>query len=171
MAERNQQFARILIIGNSGSGKSWLSRKLGEALEITPIDLDSVHWEPGGFEVVRDKDAARAFVREVAALETWITEGVYGWLAQELLARATALIWLDLPLDDCLDNLRSRGPSTGSEAKSFATLLVWAAAYRERQTSSSLLGHERLFTAFRGWKLRIGSRREALELLARIERR
>jgi hypothetical protein len=163
-------FARILILGNSGSGKSWLSRELGERLKIAPIDLDTVHWEPVGFQVARDKDVARAIVRQIASQDIWIMEGAYGWLAQEILSRATALIWLDMPLQDCLDNLRRRGPNPRSDEKSFAALLTWAAAYQERQTSSSSMGHGRLFTAFRGWKKRICSRQETREFLAGIKR-
>ncbi len=170
MAERTEDFARILILGNSGSGKSWLSRKLGERPKIASIDLDTVHWEPGGFQVARHKDVARARVRPIASQDIWIMEGVYGWLAQEILSRATALIWLDMPLEECLDNLRRRGPNSGSDEKSFAALMAWAAAYQERQTSSSSMGHGRLFAAFRGWKRRICSREETREFLAGIKR-
>jgi adenylate kinase family enzyme len=170
VAERTEDFARILILGNSGSGKSWLSRKLGERLKIAPIDLDTVHWEPGGFQVARHKDVAKARVRQIASQDIWIMEGVYGWLAQEILSRATALIWLDMPLEECLDNLRRRGPNSGSDEKSFAALMAWAAAYQERQTSSSSMGHGRLFAAFGGWKRRICSREETREFLSGIKR-
>jgi len=34
---------------------------------------------------------------EVSTQPLWIIEGVYGWLAEVALPRATALIWLDLP--------------------------------------------------------------------------
>ncbi len=128
VAGRTEDFARILILGNSGSGKSWLSRELGERLKIAAIDLDTVHWELEGFQVARDKDSARAIVRRIASQDIWIMEGVYGWLAQEILSRATALIWLDMPPEDCLDNLRRRGLNPGSDEKSFAALLAWAAA-------------------------------------------
>ena len=170
MAGHTPDFARSLSLGNSGSGKSWLSWELDERLGIAGIDLDTIHWDPDGFEVARDKDAARVAVRRIASQEIWIIEGVYGWLAQQALSRATALIWLDTPIEECLDNLRRRGPNPGSDEKSFAGLLAWAAAYRERQTSSSSMGHGRLFAAFCDWKRRICSRAEAREFLAAIER-
>jgi adenylate kinase family enzyme len=170
VAGRTKDFARILILGNSGSGKSWLSRELGERLKIAAIDLDTVHWELEGFQVARDKDSARAIVRQIASQDIWIMEGVYGWLAQEILSRATALIWLDMPLEDCLDNLRRRGLNPGSDEKSFAALLAWTATNQERQTSSSSVGHRRLFTAFRGWKRCMCSRQETREFLAGIKR-
>jgi hypothetical protein len=83
--------------------------------------------------------------------------------------REKFLIWLDTPLEHCLDNLRRRGPNPESDEKSFAALLAWAAAYQERQTSSSSTGHGRLFTAFRGWKRRICSTQETRQFLAGIK--
>lgn len=40
---------RILIIGNSGSGKSWLAARLAEELTIREVNLDTIVWQPGGF--------------------------------------------------------------------------------------------------------------------------
>jgi hypothetical protein len=170
VAGPTEDFARVLILGNSGSGKCWLSQEFGKRLGTTAIDLDTIHWEPGGFEVARDKDAARAMVRRIASREVWIIEGVYGWLAREAVSRGTALIWLDISIEECVHNLRVRGPYPGSDERSFAALLIWAAAYQERETSSSSMGHERLFSAFHGWKRHIYSRQEAQEFLATMNR-
>ena len=38
---------RIALIGNSGSGKSMLSRQLATARALPMLDLDTVAWEPG----------------------------------------------------------------------------------------------------------------------------
>ena len=46
--EKNN-FNRILIIGNSGSGKSWLASQLSEKLQYKTIHFDKHFWEPGGF--------------------------------------------------------------------------------------------------------------------------
>ncbi len=87
---------RWVVIGNSGSGKSTLAECLGTALSVPVHDLDLVHWHPDG--VKRDEDEARERVAGIAASDAWIIEGVYGWLSQVALARATLLIWLDLPV-------------------------------------------------------------------------
>ena len=55
------------------------------------IDLDTIHWEPGGYNTARDKRLAVEMVRQAAEAGTWIIEGVYGWLAQEAASRATRL--------------------------------------------------------------------------------
>jgi adenylate kinase family enzyme len=41
---------RIIIIGNSGSGKTWLARQLAEDAPCPVIHLDDIFWEPGGFD-------------------------------------------------------------------------------------------------------------------------
>lgn len=102
-------FSRTLIIGNSGSGKSRLAARLSGALAAPAIDLDDIHWEPGGFQTARDAVISIDMTRLAAAEDGWIIEGVYGWLAREAAPRATALLWLDLPVEECFANLQRRG--------------------------------------------------------------
>jgi hypothetical protein len=91
---------------------------------------------------------------------------VYGWLAQEALPQATALIWLDLPLDECIANLQQRGLQHGGDAASFVELLAWAADYPHRQTSSSRTGHGRIFAAFPARKLCLARREDVAHFLS-----
>lgn len=161
-------FGRTLILGNSGSGKSWLAARIAEALGGRAVDLDAIHWEPGGYGVARDKQVAIDMVRQAASGPAWVIEGVFGWLAREALPRATALIWLDLPVSDCLDNIRHRGLRRGGDAASFEALLGWAANYESRQTSSSHAGHARMLTAFPGRKRRLLSRNDIDQFVAEL---
>ena len=161
-------FDRTLILGNSGSGKSWLSARLAEARGVDAIDLDSIHWEPGGYNAPREKRLAISMVRQMAARPAWVIEGVYGWLAQEAGPRATALIWLDIPVGECIGNLRRREVRDGEDEASLEALLAWAADYPHRRTSSSFAGHERLFATFPRLKLRLASRRDVDHCLAEI---
>ena len=89
-------FRRTVIIGNGGSGKSWLAEQLSRNLSVPAIDLDVIHWEPGGYNVVREKSLAIEMVRQAAKGPGWVIEGVYGWLARAALPNATALVWLDI---------------------------------------------------------------------------
>ncbi len=159
---------RTLILGNSGSGKSWLATRIAEALGCRALDLDAIHWEPGGYGVARDKQVAIDMVRQEASEPGWVIEGVFGWLAQEAVPRATTLIWLDLPVGECLDNIRHRGLRRGGDAASFEALLGWAADYESRQTSSSQVGHARMFTAFPGRRRRLLSRNDVDRLVAEL---
>lgn len=154
------RMARTIVIGNSGAGKSWLATALSAILSVPAVDLDTLHWEPGGYGVRRDKHQAALDVRAAAQADKWIIEGVYGWLADMAVPRATALVWLDLPIDECLSNLRSRGIRGEGGEESFIELLKWASEYQVRTNANSWTAHKRIFDGFPGTKLTLSSRRE-----------
>src|SRR5258708_20126084 len=99
---------RTVIIGNSGAGKSALAESLAALILVPVIDLDLLNWEGDSYGRKRDEDAARRMTLEVSAQPLWIIEGVYGWLAEVALPRATALIWLVFPWTLFRDGLLSR---------------------------------------------------------------
>jgi len=167
-ASNRSTYQRTVIVGNSGSGKSWLAVRLAAVIGSSAIDLDAIHWEPGGYGTRRDAGTARRLVQEAATGERWVIEGVYGWLAQVALPRASALIWLDLPEAECIANLRQRGLRGGGDEDSFATLALWAAEYRTRENANSFRAHELLFEAFAGQRLRLRSRVETATFLASL---
>lgn len=153
-----ESFARTLIIGNSGSDKGWLANAPSERLTCSAIDLDDLHWEPGGYSVLRAKQQAARDVTIAAEADAWVIEGVYGWLADLAVPRATTLVWLDLPVEDCLTNLNHRGLRGGGDTQAFLELLDWARAYRERDGLSSWVGHKKIYESFSGLKVRLTSR-------------
>ena len=156
---------RTLIIGNSGSGKSALSDRLNTLTLVPVVDLDLLHWEGDVYGRKRDEEVARHMVREIASRELWIMEGVYGWLAEVAVPRATSLIWLDFPWTLCHAGLLARGSRRGATEQDVTVLLKWAEHYWERQTSSSFAGHARIFEKFSGIKFRLRNREEIERLL------
>jgi adenylate kinase family enzyme len=159
--------SKLLIFGNSGSGKSMMAKRIGSRTSQCVFDLDLIHWHEDGRE--RDEDASRAKVREIVMGPSWIVEGVYGWLAEIAVHRATAVIWTDLPWSECQDGLISRGLRPGTNEEDQQALLSWAEAYWSRSTPSSAIGHERLFASFAGEKVRLSTRREINDFLWRFE--
>ena len=162
---------RTLIFGNSGSGKSTLAQALGALVHAPVFDLDLIHWKDDGLGAKQAEDVARQKVADLAATQRWIIEGVYGWLAERAMPRATTLIWLDVPWEVCREGLLARGQRRGGTEADLAELLKWAEAYWDRQTPTSFKGHEHLFKAFSATKLRIRSREEADHLLAGLKGR
>jgi adenylate kinase family enzyme len=149
--------SRIVIVGASGSGKSTLARALGARMDAEVIDLDRIHWlDKVG--VKRDEGDAKRMVSALAASSSWIIEGVFGWLSEVALPRATSLVWLDLPWSVCREGLAARGPWSGASVEQHADFLAWAEDYWRRETPSSFKGHLALFDAFVGPKWRLQSR-------------
>jgi adenylate kinase family enzyme len=91
---------RILVIGPGGSGKSTLSKRLGEVLGLPVIHLDSLYWKPGWVEP--DKTEWAETVRKVIAHETWIVDGNYSGTLAERLEACDSVVFLDLPRHLCL---------------------------------------------------------------------
>lgn len=156
---------RVLITGNGGSGKTWLGERLSDGLSLPLVRLDDLYWAGayGGRE--RDKREVFDEVAARAAEPAWVMEGVYGWLLPAALPRATEFIFLDLPVDACLDNVRRRGNQGGGSEASFAALLAWIAEYPTRTNSNSRQTHQRLWDGFEGAKEALHSRSEVDEYL------
>ncbi len=151
--------SRWIVIGNSGSGKSTLAEHVGASLRLPVHDLDLIHWHADGRK--RDEADAKVRVTKIAAEDGWVIEGVYGWLAEVALPRAGALIWLDLPWNDCREGLLARGLQRGMTPSDQDALLIWAQNYWTRATPSSFKGHERLYRMFEGNKVHLRTRNEA----------
>lgn len=158
---------RVLITGNGGSGKTWLGERLSQRLSVPLVRLDDLYWDGayGGKE--RDKRVVFDEVVERAAQGAWVMEGVYGWLLPAALPRATEFIFLDLPVDECLDNVRRRGNQGGGDETAFAALLAWIAEYPKRENANSRLAHQRLWDAFESAREILRSREEIDRYLTR----
>jgi adenylate kinase family enzyme len=159
---------RTVILGNSGSGKSTLAEAIASLVHIPVIDLDLLHWEQDGYGAIRDEDVARQMALDITNQPRWIIEGVFGWLAEVAVPKATALVWLDFPWNLCRAGLLARGLRRGATSRDAADLMKWAEAYWFRQTPSSFAGHSKMFNDFSGTKLRLENREQVSELLGNL---
>jgi adenylate kinase family enzyme len=91
---------RILVIGNSGGGKSTLARRLGEKLGLPVIHLDVLFWKPGWVE--SDKDEFKLRVAEALKGPAWISDGNFSSSFDVSMARADTIVWIDQPRLRCL---------------------------------------------------------------------
>ncbi len=91
---------RILVLGNSGSGKSTLARQVGAGLGLPVVHLDALYWQAGWVEPTRGEWAET--VAAAVADDAWVMDGDYGGTAEARLARADAVVLLDLPRPLCL---------------------------------------------------------------------
>lgn len=167
---------RIVVIGNSGAGKTHLAEALNSHFGYQLVHLDALFWEPGGFNVKRHEATVSAEIAVVCQTRTWIAEGVFGELAKTFCNHADYLIWLDLDWETCSKSLVQRGSEssnvrqldTRSSEENFKELLKWASEYWQRESSSSYRGHRNLFEQFTGQKICLDSRKSANEFVASI---
>jgi adenylate kinase family enzyme len=173
-SEGGYHMDRVVIIGNSGSGKTHLAKRLSEHFGSPLIHLDTLFWEPGGFNVKRPKALVLADVARLAQGQRWVVEGVFGELAQEFCPTAEHLIWLDLDWATCERSLLQRGSQSAQQQEpqeaeaSFARLLAWAGAYWLRDDLRSQRGHQLIFERFAGGKTRLTSRAAVDDFVASV---
>jgi adenylate kinase family enzyme len=89
---------RVVVFGTSGSGKSTFAAALAKARHVPCIELDLINWRPGW--VGRNEVDIAGFIADVEtaiADEAWVATGAYGVVRSRLWARATDLVYLDLP--------------------------------------------------------------------------
>lgn len=87
---------RVMILGGSASGKSWLAQHLGARGSLPVHHMDALSWKPGF--VHRTRSELDRITREIHAQPCWVLEGGHYETGHERAARADALIWLDLKL-------------------------------------------------------------------------
>lgn len=163
---------RAVIVGNSGSGKTWLAERLAEVHSLRVVHLDDIFWLPGSFDEKRDPVEVARLVDAARSADQWIAEGVYGNLAQQFLLSASTLIWLDIPWDVCRRRLALRGSASkahmGREQSEAGLndLMQWAQSYSSREGSSGHAAHLALFERFRGDRHRLCSESQVMAYLA-----
>lgn len=91
-----QQPQRVAVVGNSGSGKSSLSKEIAARLDCDHIELDSIHHLPGWIPIDRDK--MRQIISERTESDCWVVDGNYRSFTQDIVfPKADTVIWLDVP--------------------------------------------------------------------------
>ncbi|TWP46266.1 AAA family ATPase [Lentzea tibetensis] len=82
---------RVLVAGNTGSGKSTLSQRVADQLGLRNVELDALfhgpQWTP--------RPEFAADVGRLVAEPRWVTQWQYKEVRPLLLAHADTLVWLD----------------------------------------------------------------------------
>ncbi len=88
---------RVSVVGNSGSGKTQLARRIAAALDVAYVELDAIHHLPGWQPI--DPDEFLAQIEAIAAREQWVIDGNYRVAVVDgpVWERADTVVWLDLP--------------------------------------------------------------------------
>ena len=97
---------KVIVIGCPGSGKSRLSRALHNKTGIPLYHLDMMYWNADKTTVEKSVFLERLSV--VLEKDEWIIDGNYGSTMELRMAACDTVIFLDYPLDICLDGIKER---------------------------------------------------------------
>lgn len=149
---------RIIILGNSGSGKSTMARRLSDEHTVPMLELDAIAWQSAAIRkpLAASIDELLAFVQ---SNEQWVIEGCYADLMEPALPFCTELRFLNPGIEACIENCRKRP----WEPAKFATpdaqqamrdqLIDWVRQYEIRNDEFGLRRHRSLFDTFAGAKI------------------
>ena len=97
---------KVIVIGCPGSGKSTVSRALHNKTGIPLYHLDMMYWNADKTTV--EKSVFLERLSAVLEKDEWIIDGNYGSTMELRMAACDMVIFLDYPLDVCLDGIRER---------------------------------------------------------------
>ncbi|HEX8954101.1 MAG TPA: shikimate kinase [Polyangia bacterium] len=150
---------KLVVVGNSGSGKSTFAQRAAAAHGLVCLELDGIVWEPRQIAVERPREAARAELAAfIAAHARWVVEGCYGDLAAAALPACSELVFMNPGVEACLANNRRRPwephkyDSAADQERLLPNLLAWVEGYYTRDDVCSYAYHRRMFDTFAGAK-------------------
>ena len=127
---------KVIVIGCPGSGKSTVSRALHNKTGIPLYHLDMMYWNADKTTV--EKSVFLERLSTVLEKDKWIIDGNYGSTMELRMAACDTVIFLDYPLDVCLDGIRERRGKPRSdmpwiETEEDAEFIEFIRNYNEQQ--------------------------------------
>ena len=90
---------KIRIIGCSGSGKTYLAKRLSERYNIPSFDLDDIQWDnsQNSYGVKMPIEKRNQMLNDILQQPDWIIDGVYYAWVQKSFEDADIIYVLDMP--------------------------------------------------------------------------
>ena len=158
-----------MIFGNSGSGKTTLALNLCTDEGLAHLDLDTLAWQPTSPPIRRPLDQSRLEIEKfIHSNESWVIEGCYTDLLEMAGGESNEIIFIKLPVEDCLANARNRPwephkyESKQAQDSNLEMLLDWIAQYVKRTDTFSETAHNDFFEKYSDQKTMVTSNRQHL---------
>ncbi len=143
---------RIIIFGNSSSGKSTLAKRLAMKYSLDHLDLDTIAWKksktPERMSIGMSEIILKKFI---STSNSWVIEGCYSDLIDLVLDESTEIIYMKLPIQLCILNAQKRPwephkyPSKKDQDKNLDMLINWISEYSTRTDTFSEFAHDQIF--------------------------
>ena len=127
---------KVIVIGCPGSGKSTVSRALHNKTGIPLYHLDMMYWNADKTTV--EKSVFLERLSTVLEKDEWIIDGNYGSTMELRMTACDTVIFLDYPLNVCLDGIKERRGKPRSdmpwiETEEDAEFIEFIKNYNEQQ--------------------------------------
>ena len=127
---------KVIVIGCPGSGKSTVSRALHNKTGIPLYHLDMMYWNADRTTVENS-----VFLERLSAVlekDEWIIDGNYSSTMELRMVACDTVIFLDYPLEICLDGIKERRGKPRSdmpwiETEEDAEFIEFIKNYEEQQ--------------------------------------
>ena len=113
------KYKRIILIGNSGSGKSWLSKRIAGITGYPLFHLDKEHWRPNMAMAPREEKIARQ--QEIISGEEWIIDGNFSSTLELRFAAADLIVFFDVKRLMCLVGVIQRNKKKRTDMPDYWT--------------------------------------------------
>lgn len=94
MRYKGKIYKRIMLLGNSGSGKSWTAQRLGEKTGYPVIYLDKECWQPGWTYPPQEEWEKKN--REYISGREWIIDGNHHETLEMRVEAADLILFFDI---------------------------------------------------------------------------
>jgi adenylate kinase family enzyme len=149
---------KVIVFGNSGSGKSTYAKKLqSEGLAL--LDLDIIAWDMNPDPVRKPiNESENLLLNFINCKSSWVIEGCYSDILELASEHATEAVFMNLDVALCIQNAKSRPwephkyKSKEVQDNNLEMLINWISQYPLRSDTFSKHAHEELYVHFKGRK-------------------
>lgn len=99
-------YRKILVVGCGGAGKSTFALEMGKRFGLPVVHLDRLWWLPDWVE--RDREEFDGMLKEELGKPSWVIDGNYRRTLPLRLSYCDAVVFLDIPAEECLKNAYAR---------------------------------------------------------------
>ncbi|WP_019026633.1 hypothetical protein [Colwellia piezophila] len=162
---------KLLIFGNSASGKSTLAKQLAKTENLAHLDLDLLAWQATNPPIRMPlAESALAIEQFMHQHNSWVIEGCYSDLLGIAQANSSAIIFMNLSIDDCIANANNRAwephkyESKSAQDANLTMLIEWISQYELREDTFSKAAHVEFYQSYIGEKKILNSNAELVSI-------